>query len=113
MGLGDTLAESGVSIPSISMGKFATWGMYFLGAIIFAIAVALFVYFYYMNMKFSKKIKLFRKVGSSIIPVATDKGMFARIGRAGDYWLVTRKLKKTLPRPKIQMAKDEIGRAHV
>lgn len=58
-------------------------------------------------LSFNKKVKLFRRVGNEIVPVFTDRAKFERVGTAGDYWCKTKKLKKTLPRPRKQMAKNE------
>lgn len=58
-------------------------------------------------LSYNKKVKLFRKVGNEIVPIITDRAKFERVGTAGDYWCKTKQLKKTLPRPRKQMAKNE------
>jgi len=63
---------------------------------------------WYSNKKFNKTIRAFQKVGSDVALIITCKGMFQRVGNAGDFWLVLKGgLKKTLPRPRKQMAPNE------
>jgi len=59
------------------------------------------------KLKYNKKILLFKKVGNQNVPVLMDKAMFERVGSAGDYWCVLQKTKKIIPRPRIQMRKNE------
>lgn len=103
---GAMLQEAGVSLPSMDMSGVGTWIMIFILAVLGAVLVATLIYFLMMNMRFNKRAILFRKIGNRIIPVAEDKAMFERIGNAGDHWCRTRKLKKYLPRPKIEMGKN-------
>ena len=100
----DLLAQAGFQAPNIS--RMGSWLVYLLIAIIIACLLALGVYLLIMQLKFNKKIILFRKVAGKIIPCANDKGMLQRVGIAGDTWLRTRKFKKILPRPKIEMDKN-------
>lgn len=59
-------------------------------------------------LAFNKKIVLWRKVGNQRpTKILEDRGKFERVGSAGDYWCITKKLKKTLPRPSIQSGKNE------
>lgn len=84
----------------------AVWialGIVFIGGLI---AVGL-VYFL-QSLKFNKKIVLWKKVGNKKPQkVFEDKGKFDRVGNAGDFWCITKKLKKTLPRPSKQAGKNE------
>jgi len=105
----DILAQAGFSAPDIlapDFGKMGSWLVYFLIAVVVACFIAFGVYLLILHLKFNKKVVLFRKVAQRIIPVATDKGMIQRIGLAGDTWLRTKKFKKILPRPKIEMEKN-------
>jgi len=111
----DILAQAGFSAPDIlaqaefsapDFGKMGSWLVYFLIAVVVACFIAFGVYLLILHLKFNKKVVLFRKVAQRIIPVATDKGMIQRIGIAGDTWLRTKKFKKILPRPKIEMEKN-------
>jgi hypothetical protein len=107
MAVGDTLSGvlegTGISIPKFSSSGMMFWGASIIGAILVAGLVGFGIYYLLNYFKWNKTVVLFRKVGNRIIPVQTDKGMFERIGSSGDYWLKTQKLKKTLPRPKIEM----------
>lgn len=100
----DLISQAGLTAPNLS--RMGSWLVYLLIAIVIACLLALGVYLFIMRLKFNKKIILFRKVAGKIIPVATDKGMLQRVGIAGDTWLRTRKFKKILPRPKIEMDKN-------
>ena len=97
----------GSMIPNFSMAGAGKWIIIILGGLLFATLLAVGAYFLFTYLKFDKKIKIFRRVGNQIVLTATDVGMFARVGAAGDYWLKLKKFKKTLPRPQIQMAKNE------
>lgn len=100
----DLFEQAGIVAPNFS--KLGSWLVYFLIAVVVACLLALGVYLIILKLKFNKKIILFRKVAERIIPVAQDRGMIQRIGLAGDTWLRTKKFKKILPRPRIEMAKD-------
>ena len=100
------LADAGFVAPNFS--RLGSWLVYFGIAVLFAILLALTIYLVMINAKYNKKIILFRKVAGKIIPVGKDKGMFQRIGLSGDTWLRTRKFKKIIPRPKIEMDKNVI-----
>lgn len=98
------LAEAGFQAPNVS--NIGHWLLYFLIAIIFAVFISFLVYMIVFNLKFNKKVILFKKIAGSIIPVGKDKGIIDRIGIAGDTWLRTKKFKKILPRPKLEMEKN-------
>jgi|WetSurSiteA1Bulk_404760.scaffolds.fasta_scaffold87971_1 hypothetical protein len=98
------LTQAGIQIPKFQ--EVGPWVMYFMIAIVVAILLALIVFLVIARMKFNKKVILFKKVAGQIIPVFKDTAMLERIGLAGDTWLRTRKMKKILPRPKINMDKD-------
>lgn len=100
----DLLAEAGFVAPNF--GDVGHWALYFLGACVVACLLAIGVYFFIINLKFNKKVILFKKVSGKVIPVAKDRGMLERIGLAGDNWLRTKVFKKILPRPKIEMEKN-------
>jgi len=55
---------------------------------------------------FNKKIVIFKRVNGVVRPSETIKGMFQKIGTAGDYWLVTKKYKKVLARPRNEISKN-------
>ena len=101
--VGNLLGEAGISIPKFNSSTIMTWGIYIIGGILLAGGVIFGIYLLMNYLKWNKKITLFRRVANRIIPVSHDKAMFERIGQSGDYWLKTQKLKKTLPRPKIEM----------
>lgn len=65
------------------------------------------IFVYYVNKKFNKRIKLFRKAGDRVVKFAEDTGMFQKIGIEGDVWLKLRASKKILPKPRFEMSKDE------
>lgn len=96
--------EAGFQAPTFNNA--GHWIMYFLIGVVVACVLAIGIYLFIINLKFNKKIVLFRKISGKVIPVATDKGMSERIGLAGDTWLRTKKFRKILPRPKIEMEKN-------
>lgn len=98
------MTQAGIEIPK--MAEMGNWIVYFLIAIVGAILLALIIYMIIAHLKFNKKIILFKRVAGVIIPVGFDKAILERIGLAGDTWLRTRKWKKILPRPKIEMEKS-------
>lgn len=104
--IGNTLSQAGISIPKISGSAIMTWGIIIIGAILVASGVAFGIYWLMDYLRWNKNVVLFRKVSNRIIPLVNDKAMFQRVGTSGDYWLKTKKLKKTLPRPKIEMGKN-------
>lgn len=101
-----TSALSGI-VPKFSGSQIVNYFGLFLIIVVFGMAMAMGTYFLIQRLKFNKTIRLFQKVNNSIINTVTDKGMFARVGTAGDYWCVTKKTKKHLPRPSKQMRKNE------
>lgn len=102
--LGDAV---GGMIPQISGGQILNWGLIFMFIVLIGIGLAVLTIYVLNLIKYNKKIKLFRRVGNQIIPVLQDRGMFARVGNAGDYWCQLKRFKKILPRPRIQMGKNE------
>lgn len=105
-GVSGLLGEAGISLPKFSWSGIGFWAIVIIGCILLAGGVAFGIYFLIQYLKWDKKIMLVKRVGNRHIPVGTDKAMFERIGQAGDYWLKTKKYKKTLPRPTIEMDKN-------
>lgn len=103
-GLLDIAKEGGVNIPSFS--GISTYFIYFLVALLFAGILGLAFFLIWNHYKYNIKIKLYKRVGGRIKPTGDDVGMLQRIGSAGDYWLVTKKFKKKLPRPRIWIEKN-------
>lgn len=103
-GIGDFASQAGFKLPSMAGAQ--SVAMY--GGIALVLAICLFAVFYwYLTTRtFNQNIKLFKKINGSIIPVWSEKAKFARIGRAGDQWCVTQKLKKYLPKPKIAAGRN-------
>jgi len=102
----EAMKQSGVAIPQFNFGFVTTeFFIYLLLGILGAIVIGAAFIFLYMQLLYKNKIVLFRKVGNLVLPADKDKGKFERIGLAGDYWMRTRKFKKILPRPKLQMGK--------
>lgn len=98
------LQQAGFVAPNMS--KVGNWLVYFFIAVLISCLLALLFYLFIIKLKFNKKVILFKQVARSVIPVAEDKGMLQRVGIAGDSWLLTKKFKKILPRPKIEMQKN-------
>jgi hypothetical protein len=94
-------------LPSIDKGTIGTFFITIGIAIFLVIIAGIIIYFAIMYYKFRLKIVVFKRVNNSIIPVARDRGMFQRVGMAGDSWIITKKLKKILPRTSMLMGKDE------
>lgn len=90
-------------------------GIIVFGTVIVTVVIVMFIILFIMaKLKFKLRIVLFKKVGENWIKDVkipklncTDLGCFERISKAGDFWLKTRKLKKILPRPKIQAGINE------
>lgn len=102
--IGESL--SGV-IPEFSLsGVLGSVGIFLIILVVGAI-LAVFSVWLINYLKYNKKIKLFRRVGNQVVPVLIDRAMFERVGSAGDYWCKLKKFKKIIPRPRIQMAKNE------
>jgi hypothetical protein len=96
----------GKFIPKVTMSQATSYGLVFLGIVFFAGALGFGAWKLIHWLRYNKKIVLFKKVGTTIMPVFVDKGWLCRVGIAGDTWLITKKMKKTLPRPRIQMGKN-------
>ncbi|MHA1471119.1 MAG: hypothetical protein ACTSSP_11250 [Candidatus Asgardarchaeia archaeon] len=106
-GIGNMLSDAGIGLPNISKSSIAQWSIILGIAVVVAIGLGFFIYWFMTYLKYNKKIKIFRKVGTLIMPIASDSACFERVGAGGDYWCRTKKTKKILPRPKIQMDKNE------
>lgn len=65
------------------------------------------IYWITSRMRYNKKFRWFRKVGNEIVPVGVYPAWFQRIGTAGDTWANVKVLKRLLPKPRKQMAKNE------
>lgn len=94
-------------MPNISFDGLLSGIGLLLVIVVISVLLAIVTVFIIQYIKFNKKILLFRKVGNQNVPVLSDRAMFSRIGNAGDYWCQLRKFKKILPRPRIQMRKNE------
>lgn len=106
--LGESFGDTfGGMIPSLTSSQVMTWVIIIGGIFIFAGFLGFLTYYFWIKFRYNKKIIVFKKVGTEIIPVMEDKGWLTRVGGAGDTWMKTKSSKKTLPRPKIQMRKNE------
>jgi len=103
MAIGEMLAESGVSIPDISGGGVLSILSKIGIVLLIGIPIAIIIIYIIYTLKFNKVIVLFKEVAGKTQMVGKDKGAFERVGTAGDYWCRTKKFKKILPRPKIQI----------
>lgn len=106
MGLGDALSGSGLSLPSFSISGAGSIGVLILGIILFSGLVLVGTVFIAKRMMFNKKIVVFKKINGVTRPVDTDKGMFQKVGTAGDFWLLAKKFKKVLARPSNEISKN-------
>jgi len=104
--LTQTLSKAGMDLPNFQFSGMGDLLLYIVAGLLVAICIGIGAYFIFQEMKFNKKIVLFKKISGKIIPVARFKGMFERLGKAGDYWIKTRGLKKILPRPKLEISKN-------
>jgi len=106
--MSDAMGEmmTGVGLGSVSLSGLGK--PLFIGLLILTLGsiTAIGIYYLIKFLRYNKKIVLFQRVSGQIMPTLTDKGMFQRIGNAGDFWMVTRQFKKVLPRPKIKMGKN-------
>lgn len=98
----------GKFIPSgAGMTSWLTVIIIILGMVLVAGAVIWVIFIVTNNLRYNKRFKWFRKVGNEIIPVAEYKAWFQRVGTAGDTWANVKVLKRLLPKPRKQMAKNE------
>ena len=97
----------GKFIPDVSVSGLGTLALWGIGSILFFCVAGVITYFVVQRFKYNKTIVLYRKIGGKPIRALTDKGMFERVGSAGDFWCRLRKTKKILPRPRIEIGKDE------
>ena len=100
-----------VDIMGISVGTGSTATLFTVLAVVgvCVLFMCLFLggfYLVYMRKTFNKKVVLFQRVGNQIVPTFKDSAKRERVGNAGDFWFVCKKLKKTLPMPNIQMGKN-------
>jgi len=105
--IGETLSSSGLGFSMPNMGVLGKYALIFLIAFFVIIIGVGIGYYIIMVLRFKYKIRVFSKVGNKIQQIIYDKAMFERIGSAGDYWCITKKGKKRLPIPSIQMDKNE------
>jgi len=89
-----------------SKATITSFAFIFLIVILFCVVITLFFFWLLNYIKFNQKAVLFKRIGNQIIPAFTDKALIERVGLGGDYWFRTKRSKKILPRPKIQMAKN-------
>ena len=94
-------------MPNIDMAQVGNWIIYLLIGLLIAGLLAVTAYLIIDSKKYNKIIVLFKRVNGKPQKYFVDKGMFERIGQAGDYWLRTKRMKKILARPKIETAKNE------
>lgn len=102
---GDVAVQSGLKLPALTTIQSV---LIYVGiGIVIAIILVFGGIWWWQRRKFSKTIRMFKKVGNRSIPIGTDKAMFERVGLAGDYWAKTQKFGKYLAKPQIEMSKDE------
>lgn len=109
-GLVDTLRESGASIPSLpSFSGAGAQKILIYGGVGFLLAIlgAYVVYMIVQYLKWNKTFVLWKKVGGEWQITNTDKGLFQRVGNAGDYWAKWRELKRVCAKPRKQKRKNE------
>ena len=103
----DTLTDAGINVvPQFDAGKLGLYFLYFIVGVVVAGIVVVGIIYVINYLKWNIKIVLFKKINNVVIPVNSFKGMLQRIGKAGDHWLATKKVKKRLPRPQIWMGKQ-------
>jgi len=98
--------DAGFSIPQVSVTNVTSWILIFLGIVFGAILITFLVYLFIVRLRFNKRFIIFGMVNNAVTLKYQDKAMFERIGVAGDYWARTRKLKKIVARPKLEMSKN-------
>jgi len=94
-------------IPKFDFNNLLNGGLIFLGIITVGIAVTFITIILINKFRYNQKIKVFGKIGNVMTLMYFDKAVFERIGLAGDYWCRLKKLKKIVPMPRLQMAKNE------
>lgn len=77
-----------------------------LGFLLVLAGAGVIVYFVIRNKKFNKFVVVFEKVGSGWEVVLRTRAMLKKFGRAGDQVLLLQKGKKILPRPEIQVGRN-------
>ena len=104
--IGDMASSAGFNLPSFStQGISGTLSTVFV-AICVGLVMFLGIFYFFQYIKFNKYIVVFKKVNNVPTIIRKDKAKLERLGLGGDFWLMCRKYKKTLPRPSIEIAKN-------
>lgn len=103
--LGQLAKEGGFNIPNLA--SISTLLLWILGSILVLGTLAIGFYLWFSARKYNQTIIIFKKIGGKTYPYLQDKAKPVRISQAGDYLFLTRKTKKYLPRPEIEMSKNE------
>lgn len=100
------IAETGMDLPSVSVGALTNFTLYAIGAFFALILLGIGTWLFFRFKKYNQRIIIFRKINGVVMPFGKDRGWFQRVGKAGDYWCRTMKNKKILPKPMIAMGKN-------
>lgn len=94
-------------VPNVSMSGWSD-SLLILGIIlIVGGALAVLSVWLVKYFKFNMTIKVFKRIGNQNVLSIIDKACLERVGNAGDYWALCKKTKKILPKPRLQMGKNE------
>lgn len=104
MAIGDVVAQSGFTMPTFSGAS--NYVLLIAGALVVTAILGGIFYAAYLYFKFNQNIVMFEEIKGRVYPIGKDKGMLQRVGTAGDFWLVTKKIKKILPKGKIKMGRN-------
>lgn len=102
----DTFGLQSVNLGAVG-SKTMTWLMWLGLGVIVMLIIGGAVFLIILHLMYNKRIIHFKIVNGRMQKVGEYKGMFQRVGLAGDYWVRTRKLKKILPRPRLEFANNE------
>lgn len=101
------IVENFGKATGFAMPSFSGMTMYVVVFLLIVVFGAIFIggfYAYWTHKKYNKNIPVFSIVGARCQLIGEDTAMFQRVGDAGDFWCITKKWKKILPMPTIQMA---------
>lgn len=92
-------------VPQLGLGSSMNYLLYGLLILVVVIIFVITGYFLWVMWKFNRKVIIWEKIGDNWEIIKKDRGMFMKIGTAGDQVFYLKKLKMYLPTPKIQASK--------
>lgn len=102
----DLMSQTGIALPQVSGNMIMNFALYTAGFVMAVGILGFITWMYIKYKKYNQHLKIFGKINGAIVPIYNDRGMFQRVGIAGDFWCRTMRHKKVIPRPTISMGKN-------